>query len=273
MDDLCLDMDKRREGLQYDSEIKVSLTEIIAEATVTRFGVCYRPRLLYKSHIDTRVASKRHLESCFGCLFCIQTSSTVREGDATVFRTVEALITHLARHPQPLPKVPGVSVLYGKISISTTDVDDFDLHFPDLPQPSPVPENVIRLPVAVGIQDHIERSGQKKLRRPPGYDGEMLQFLLGSRIVGVNFPEKWEGKWCLGRHDGNIGAFSAKAVDLQAPKYGETEVPLKIGAGGTSVTTRWKWHPKQHGEVHRAPWLEFDPGEIISNVQCKFCIQ
>ena len=103
----------------------------------------------------------------------------------------------------------------------------------------------------------------------------MLHFAEGAVIVGIIFPEKWEGKWCLGRHDGCFGAFPAKMVELRAAQEGE--VP-RGGESGMSVVARWKWDPPAAGgstaggnnsASKDAGWLSFGKGEIIRDVQCK----
>jgi hypothetical protein len=188
----------------------------------------------------------------------------VREGDATVFRSAEDLLRHLARHPQPLPSVVGISVRYGRLL--PPDSSDFDLHLPESATPVPMPENVARLATAVAVKDHYRKPGRGKLDKPPGYDADMLEFMEGARIVGVIFPEKWGGKYCLGRHDGEFGAFPAKAVELQTPQ--PSEIPAG-GESGMSVTARWKWQPPSGGKEGAGPWLAFGKGEVITNVQCK----
>lgn len=168
---------------------------------------------------------------------------------------------HLGRHSQPLPSITGVSVSYGPLPNSAPL--DFDLHLPETPTPVPMPENVARLATAVAVRDHYRRPGRGKLDKPPKYEADMLEFMEGARIVGIIFPEKWGGKYCLGRHDGEFGAFPAKAIDLRPPQ--ETEIPVG-GENGMSVTTRWKWQPPV---TTGAPWLQFGKGEVISNVQCE----
>ncbi len=75
-------------------------------------------------------AAQRGPEACYACLFCVQAGTTVRDGDATVFRSADDLILHLARHPQPLPVLAGVTVLYGEIAADHPHARDFDLHLP-----------------------------------------------------------------------------------------------------------------------------------------------
>ncbi|KAL2152833.1 hypothetical protein VTH82DRAFT_3988 [Thermothelomyces myriococcoides] len=240
------------EDVELDKENK-------PEAVLTsESGARYRLRLLFKSHLRQKSSAETH----YACLWCVQAGSCTREGDATVFRSPDDLMYHLARHPQPLAPIAGVSVCYGKLPESAPLV--FDLHLPETPMPVPMPENVSRLPVAIAVRDHYRRPGRGKLDKPPGYDADMLEFMEGARIVGVIYPEKWGGKYCLGRHDGNFGAFPAKAIELRPPQ--ETEIPAG-GESGMSVTTRWKWQPP---ETPGAPWLSFGKGEVITNVQCLY---
>ncbi|KAH6618381.1 hypothetical protein B0J18DRAFT_277749 [Chaetomium sp. MPI-SDFR-AT-0129] len=221
-------------------------------------GARYRLRLLFKSHLRQGNSTETH----YACLWCVQAGSSIREGDATVFRSADDLLRHLARHPQPLPDVSGVSVCYGRLPPSAPL--DFDLHLPESATPVPMPENVARLATAIAVKDHYRRPGRGKLDKPPKYDADMLEFMEGARIVGVIFPEKWGGKYCLGRHDGVFGAFPAKSIQLRPPQ--ETEIPSG-GDSGMSVTTRWKWEPPGAGG---APWLSFGKGEVITNVQCLY---
>ena len=228
-------------------------------------GIRYRLRLLFKSHVRNVGGA----EPNYACLWCVQAGRTVREGDATVFLTADDLMRHLASHPQPLPAVTGMTVRYGAVAAAAeteteteTETHDYDLHLPHPASPVPMPDGVARLATAVATRDHYRRQGRGKLDRPPKYDGEMLEFLEGARIVGVMFPEKWEGKWGLGRHDGTFGAFPTKAVEVRVPQPGE--IPAG-SVSGMSVVARWKWPPsKQPG----TPWLHFDKGEVITNVQC-----
>lgn len=245
----------------------------------------FRLRLLYKSHIATATRSQRQAESHYACLFCALAGATVREGDATVFTTPDHLLLHLARHPQPLPEVEGVRVVYGGGSDTAGDNDsdndfdhDFDLHFvrPPLPSP-PTPPGTA---TATATREHVQRYGAKKLPRPSPYGGDMLPFLAGARIVGISFPDKWDGKWCLGWHDGVAGAFPARAVQLEPPR--PSEVPMASSSSGMSVTARWAWRMDdgKKGKKDRddaaalagdddAVWLSFAKGETIANVKCE----
>ncbi|EPE06384.1 sh3 domain-containing protein [Ophiostoma piceae UAMH 11346] len=274
----------------YD-EVRLDI-ERKPEATFTKAGGArFRLRLLYKSHLSNTINSARQAESHYACIFCVHAGATVREGDATVFTTPDHLLLHLARHPQPLPIVPGVTVVYGEptgaiassvssVSASTDPVEanDFDLHLVNPPLPTPVPPSIGQAAVATAVREHMFRWGGKKLARPAAYTGDMLHFLANARIVGVMFPEKWEGKWCVGWHDGFVGAFPAKAVQIEPPQH--NEMPMAGSDSGMSVVTRWKWRPNDGKEKEKkkddvvddaaSVWLSFDKGETISNVKCLY---
>lgn len=258
------------------SELDLDVNDKSPRATFPRpGGVLFRIRFLYKSHL----ASQRPSEAFYGCLFCTQTGSVVHEGDATVFKSSDDLFRHLARHSQPLPEVAGVTVLHGK-EILTTDprVSDFDLWLTDDPSPPPpdMPgaDVLARLPVATAGRSHVQRYAEKKLPRPDGKSGDsLLQFFVGARIIGVEFPRSLGGKWCAGWHDGEWGYFPAKAVELEKPKQGRLDAPpLQFQGTGTSgsavsVVARWKWDPAASiRDAADKGWMGFDRGERITNV-------
>ncbi|KAG7143062.1 hypothetical protein HYQ45_000686 [Verticillium longisporum] len=220
-------------------------------------GIRYRRRFLYKSHMATRHMTK----TSYGCPFCVHIGSTTYEGDATVFQSAALLLRHLARHPQPLPDVPGLTVLYGTITGEPNE-HDFDIHFPNpAAPPGGPPDGGASLPSAVATRDHVQMPDEKPLARPePGTD--VLQFFAGARIIGVEFPERWGGKWCLGWHDGIFGAFQARWVQLEAPRRGKLagQAPPRTQRSGVA---RWKWDVK----AGTGPgWLGFDKGETITNL-------
>lgn len=221
-------------------------------------GARYRLRLLFKSHLRQGSSSETH----YACIWCIHAGVTVRPADATVFRSADDLVLHLARHPQPLPPLPGIDVRYGPDPGPA--LHGFDLHLPEDSIPVPTPENVARLPTATSIKSHCRGPGRGRLDKPPKYEADMLEFMEGAQIIGVMFPEKWGGKWCLGRHDGVFGAFPAKAIELRAPQ--QAEIPAG-GESGMGVTTRWKFNPSA---AVGGPWLAFGKGEVLLNVQSAY---
>lgn len=183
--------------------------------------------------------------------------------DATVFTTQEQLFQHLSRHPQPLPAVPGIVVLYGQLLRGDPNYEDYDLHFPNPPVASQLPESesLTKLPAAAVVKSHVKRYG-RDLLDPDGSTEQVIEFLEGSRVVGVEFPEKWKGKWCTGWHDGVQGSFPAKCIMLEPPAH----LPGPNGAPDNMfVTTLWKWDAKDAA----TGWLHFDKDETLSSVSCK----
>ncbi|CAI0643514.1 unnamed protein product [Colletotrichum noveboracense] len=227
-----------------------------SRANFLKFGLLYRMRFLIKSHISARTTS----EIRYACLFCTHDRHTVHEGDATVFLSADQLLKHLARHPQPLPEVPGVTVLYGKVEGDHHQIEDYDVHFPSAPAPSLFPDmnSLFQLPTATALKSHVQRWGEV-LTDPDG-NTDVLKFMAGAKIVGIEFPDKWGGKWCTGWHDGTRGPFPAKHVEIEGPK--QNEISLQ-SAGAVSLTTRWKWDPPDSA---RTGWLVFGKNETIKNV-------
>ncbi|KAJ2986704.1 hypothetical protein NUW58_g4899 [Xylaria curta] len=111
--------------------------------------VGFRLRVLQKSHLPIRAVE----EQLYGCLFCIQAGRTLEESDATVFFNQKQLFAHMTRHPRPLPKIPGITVIE-EPELPPQVKDNFDLHFPHPPTESVMvglTREVARLPAAVAI--------------------------------------------------------------------------------------------------------------------------
>ncbi|KAH6660716.1 hypothetical protein BKA67DRAFT_63826 [Truncatella angustata] len=219
----------------------------------TSHSVGFRLRVLQKSHL-----SIRHIEEqLYGCVFCIHDGKTLDESDATVFFNQKQLFTHMARHPRPLPKIPGLVVIDGS-EIPETFKDNFDLHFSSTPVQSVmagIAPEVSKLPTAVATE--TRRNAHGIMRSPPDR-GAALQFAVGAKIVGIEFPEKYDGKWGIGWHDGVRAAFEADSVHLDAPPKSETRMQ---GTSSMQAIVRWKWNQKGEGN-----WLKFNQGDVIKNI-------
>ncbi|KAF5594058.1 hypothetical protein FPANT_4941 [Fusarium pseudoanthophilum] len=229
-------------------------------------GILHRPRFLFKSHIAVRNVNSVY----FGCLFCDKTKSTLQEDDATVFQSIDLLFRHISRHTHPLPHVPGVEVVYEHSDVNSRGRQDCDLYFPNSTMTAlhgisraNDSNRLASLPVARALKDHIRRSNEKPQARPDA-TSEVLQFVSGARIIGVEFPEKWDGKWCQGWHDGVFGTFPSKLISLDMPRH------VKIASLPNTPRTgvaRWKFEKqKQPG------WLALKKGDIICNLACEFSI-
>ncbi|KAM0077331.1 hypothetical protein ACKRZS_010635 [Fusarium odoratissimum] len=229
-------------------------------------GILHRPRFLFKSHIAVRNVNSVY----FGCLFCDKTKSTLQEDDATVFQSIDLLFRHISRHGHPLPHVPGVEVVYEHSDVNSRGRQDCDLYLPNstmtaLHGVSRANESnrIASLPVARAVKDHIRRSNEKPQARPDA-TSEILQFFSGAKIIGIEFPEKWDGKWCQGWHDGVFGTFPSKLISLDMPRH------VKIASLPNTPRTgvaRWKF------EKQRQPgWLALKKGDIVYNLACGFSI-
>ncbi|TGJ84481.1 hypothetical protein E0Z10_g4267 [Xylaria hypoxylon] len=215
--------------------------------------VGFRLRILQKSHLPIRVID----EQLYGCVFCIQAGHTLDESDATIFFNQKQLFAHMARHPRPLPKVSGITVIE-ETELSPHLKDNFDLHFPHPPTESVmvgISREVSRLPAAVAMDTRKMSHGT--IRLPPDRQ-PALHFGIGAKIVGIEFPPKYEGKWAIGWHDGVRAAFEVEAVQLEAPPKAEVRMQ---GTSSVQAVARWKLNQKGDDR-----WLKFDKGEVIKNI-------
>ncbi|KAM0189090.1 hypothetical protein ACHAPI_010235 [Fusarium lateritium] len=227
-------------------------------------GILHRSRFLYKSHIAVRSINSVF----FGCLFCDRTKSTLQKDDATVFQSIDLLFRHISRHPHPLPHIPGVVVVYENRDANARRRQDYDLSFPHSTMttspsglPAYNPDRIASLPAVRATKDHIRRKNEKSQARPDSVS-EVLQFLAGAKIVGVEFPEKWNGKWCQGWHDGVFGTFPSNIITFELPQHVDSALLPRTPRTGVA---RWKF------EKQRQPgWLALRKGEVIYNLACKF---
>ncbi|KAI1381910.1 hypothetical protein F4677DRAFT_439716 [Hypoxylon crocopeplum] len=224
-----------------------------SSGSFTSNSIGFRLRILQKSHL-----SIRHVEEqMYGCLFCIQQGKTVEESDATVFFNQSQLFAHLARHPRPLPAIQGLTVVEAP-EIPPAFQDNFDLHFPHPPMQSVMnglSRELSRLPSATATETRKIQNGV--MRSPPGRE-TVLHYAVGARIVGIEFLVKYEGKWCIGWHDGVRAAFEADSVQIDPPS--KTEIKMQ-GTSNVQAIARWKWNQKGDDR-----WLKFDKGDVIKNI-------
>ncbi|KAK3318409.1 hypothetical protein B0H66DRAFT_602999 [Apodospora peruviana] len=249
-------------------------------------AVSFRLRFLSKSHLAVRRVDENQV---YGCLFCVRAGRTPREGDATVFFGQAALFSHLARHPRPLPFVPGVTVLYDFDGDGGEEFrNNYDMRFlkPPLIAAATGPDDrdgfIRRLPIAVASETFTA------LRAPPPDRATaatgllpMLQFAVGARIVGIEFPARYGGEWATGWADGAKGVFPVDCVRLQPPRRQGDVVKASLptatgGRGGShlSAVARWKRVPPSMSKKDKelslasgeAQWLKFDKGEVITGI-------
>ncbi|KAI1102179.1 hypothetical protein F4804DRAFT_276775 [Jackrogersella minutella] len=224
-----------------------------SSGTFTSNSIGFRLRILQKSHLQIRHVE----EQLYGCLFCLQEGKTVEESDATVFFNQSQLFAHMARHPRPLPTIPGITVVEAP-EIPPAYKDNFDLHFPYPPMQSVMAglsRELSRLPSAVATETRKIQNGV--MRSPPGRD-PVLHFAVGAKIIGIEFPAKYDGKWGIGWHDGVRAAFEIDSVLIDTPPKHETKMQ---NTSNVQAVARWKWNQKGDDR-----WLKFDKGDVIKNI-------
>ncbi|KAJ5008983.1 hypothetical protein K4K57_009567 [Colletotrichum sp. SAR 10_99] len=237
------DFDQMQADVNYAEEANYQLNKI-----------GYRVRFLQKSHI----ATKRADEALYGCVFCVQSQRTLEECDATVFFSQKKLFEHLARHPRPLPQVPGVTVVE-EAEIPFNLRNNYDLHFRAPPKPSPLADKQLelsQLPHATATQTVKRMYGMRLL-----YDQTpAFELANGARLSGVAFPAKYNGEWVMAWHEGNYGSAPVDVVKLEPPPRAEIKMDT---TSNISAVARWKFAPKSKDG---GDWLKFDQGERITNI-------
>ncbi|KAJ9148906.1 Sh3 domain-containing protein [Pleurostoma richardsiae] len=219
-------------------------------------GIGFRLRFLSKSHIPAK-----HIEDqIYGCLFCIQLGRTVEESDATVFFSQKQLFAHIARHPRPLPAIPGLTVIEGP-EMPVRSRNNYDLWFTNPPvasQMTHIAREISVHPTATAAETY-RQTPIRGIRRPP--DGHrVLQFAVGAKIVGIEFPPRYNGEWCTGWADNEWAVFPAETVRLEPPPKSQIRMQ---GASNMKAVARWKWSYKGKDQGH---WLKFDKGDTITGI-------
>ncbi|KAI6785438.1 uncharacterized protein J7T54_007080 [Emericellopsis cladophorae] len=184
---------------------------------------------------------------------------TIHDSDATVFFNQKALFEHLARHPRPLPEVPGVTVIEGS-SLPEKYRNDYDIHFKQPTRPHPVIERADELiyrPSAVSLDQARRMYGQRLL-----YDrSPALELAQGARISGLTWPSKYNGEWAFGWHDAHYASVPTLLLKLDAPSTSEIRYER---SSIIRAKARWRFSVKE--KEKNADWLKFDKGDIITNI-------
>lgn len=188
---------------------------------------------------------------------------TIDASDSTVFFSTKALFNHLARHPRPLPEVPGI-VVVDQAEIPPELHNDYDLHFKQPPVEHPVlehEEEISTLPTAYTREPTRRMYGQRLL----GDKTPALEMVTGAHVTGLTWPAKYMGEWAFGWHDGIYASVPTDAIKLEPPPVRE------IKLGGTSnvrAKAQWKFSHKDSGK-DKTNWLKFDKNDVITNISCK----
>ncbi|QSZ31043.1 hypothetical protein DSL72_000604 [Monilinia vaccinii-corymbosi] len=219
-------------------------------------GIRWRQRFISKCHLKTTSVD----DPIYGCIFCIEDHRTVEDHDATVFFSVTSLFRHLARHPRPLPQVAGITTVYG---IQPPSVLDFDIQF-TIHEPKfstycmfEIASKVASRPTAHATVTHRPKPTSKSFRDPDGQP--TMHFADGARIVGITFPERFGGSWCIGYHDGERGSFPANTISFLSPPRDNVKM---YAPSALQAVARWDWKPKDKEEG----WLKLSKGERIYNI-------
>ncbi|KAL6698161.1 hypothetical protein J3F84DRAFT_262158 [Trichoderma pleuroticola] len=232
--------------LEYDISKK-------EEGNYTKHGIGYRLRFLQKSHLQ----AKRVDDIMYACVFCIHVSRTLDQSDATVFTSTAALFAHLARHPRPLPDVPGIAVV-DQEEIPPHLVNDYDLLFKSPPEPHPVQgraAEIAHLPTAHAKESARRLFGQRLLPdRTPA-----LELIQGAKITGLTWPARYGGEWAFGWHDGVHASIPMEIIKLDRPPFSQIK---RNSTSRIRAKAKWKFAPKEKNE----DWLKFDKDEIITNI-------
>lgn len=221
----------------------------------------------------------------------MQLQQTTHPNDATIFFSQRQLFAHLARHPRPLPYVPGLAVVEAD-EVPAPSANNYDLHFPRPPRAAHLAglmRELTALPTATAAQT-CRPTPTFALRRPEDGGGgsggsggsakKVLCFAAGARILGVEFPDRYQGEWCLGWADHEYGLLPADAIRLDPPRRRDVRWGQGAGAGGRSSSTmravaRWKFSMKDGKDRSgdgAEDWLSFSKGEVITNIVCELSI-
>ncbi|KAG6005575.1 hypothetical protein E4U21_007834 [Claviceps maximensis] len=219
-------------------------------------GINYRLRFLQKCHLP----AKRVDDVLYACVFCVQAGRTIDECDATVFTTSKALFNHLARHPRPLPPIPGIAVVDGDIMPAHLR-NDYDIQFLKPPEAHPAQLNlsqISRRPTGTAQEQARRLFGQRLLfDRSPALD-----LCYGARVVGVEWPEKYNGEWIFAWHDGIHASVPADIIKIDAPPSEDIRM---VSSSLLRAKARWKFHQKEK-DKDQSLWLKFDKNEAITNI-------
>lgn len=145
---------------------------------------------------------------------------------------------------------------------------DFDIAFLDDPDgevrapryDKDVALKIATLPSAVALKDHRARVSRFQARDPEG--SCTLQFAKGARILGIEYPARFEGQWAHGYHDGESGLFPASFTRLHEPTADDSACRT------SSLVAVARWDHKVKDSSHR--WLYFGKGARITNVSFAF---
>lgn len=219
--------------------------------------VRYRLRFFRKSHVHW----KRRDEMLYACVFCVRVGRTIDPSDPTVFIDARSLLLHIARHSRPLPEIPGFVIIEAP-AVPPEHRNDYDLHLPEPPSAHPVQQrgqNVSSRPK--GVVKKTQRRFHNQRQLPD--KSRVLEVMVGARVTGLEWPDKYKGEWCSGWHDGLYGSIPFDVLQLEPPPACNTQ---ENGTSRVKAKARFKF---SHEDKKKTKWLNFYKDETITNISCK----
>lgn len=103
---------------------------------------------------------------------------------------------------------------------------------------------------------------------------DVLSFAVGAKLVGIVFPSRYQGLWCVGWADHAYGTIPVEAIQLDPPRKSDAMVNFmnrRSSGGSTSMkaVARWRFSVKEKEKLWGGEWLSFSKGEVIVHIGCK----
>lgn len=157
--------------------------------------------------------------------------------------------------------------------------NNFDLylpHAPKIPHLATIARDVAALPTATALQTN-RATPLRPLRMAPDR-ADVLSFAAGAKLVGIVFPSRYQGLWCVGWADHAYGAIPVEAIQLDPPAKSDAMAHFldrrsSGGSGGSTgmkAVARWRFSVKEKEKLlWGREWLSFGKGERIEHIGCK----
>lgn len=145
---------------------------------------------------------------------------------------------------------------------------DFDIHFttsqPVVPEfaYAAIAQKVATRPTALASSSNHPKQNRPDSRDPDG--NPVLHFAIGARIIGITFPDRFNGLWAIGYHDGMRGAFPTAAIIINQP--GRDEEVMNSNSNLVAFA-KWDFKLKKSKDD---PWLKFSKGDTITHIGFKY---
>lgn len=158
--------------------------------------------------------------------------------------------------------MPGLTVIEDE-EIPHHLANNYDLHLPNPPKRSPlvaVARELNALPTATALQTYRATPEQT----------DVLSFASGANLVGIKFPSRYQGQWCVGWADHTYGAIPTEAIQLDLPRKSDT-MPKNWAPSSSSMkaVARWRFSVKERERSWGGEWLSFNRGDAITSIGCK----